>query len=701
MMRNCIVFVLLAVVTATAVNPARRYYSKTADLDFLHKQKKVFDLFMYAQQNALTDTEYFEIGRNYDVASNIDRYTNREAVIEFLTLYKTGTLSKDALFTYYNQEHREEMMLFYRLLYFAKDFATFYKTAAWGRIYLNFGLFYTAFSNAVFYRDDTKYISLPAIYEICPNAFFNSKVIYDAFHAKMSRGGHFHGYDVGMKHGESTDSMETYYVYSNFSDYEFYSNSYYGEEYKLAYFTENVDLNAYYYYSRMTYPFWVNTKEYNMASSIRGDFYYFFHKQLMNRYYLERSSNGFKHLEDFSWNKMYLPAYNSKIQYFNGVFMPSRDWWNFIPSYKSRYVEYIQKLEIRIYEAIDSGYFYDESGKQVSFNTPEGLNYLGNIIEGNYDSFNLKYYGSFDVLAREIFGMSFDSKYKNYNVPSSLQYFSTSIRDPAFYRLYAKILNFFYRYKSLLNRYTKSELEFSGVRFESVEVDKLYTYFENRDYYINNAVSVGSFKEGRSFNIKASQPVLNHRPFSYKFNINSDKDTKGVVRIFLGPAEFEGEKFDQYSYFINNYQYFFQLDEFEVNLKTGMNNFDRHSSDFFLYKSEYLTGDTYYRKVQKAIEGNEPFTYNERIWGFPSNMILPKGTPEGMRFKMFFYIGPYEEPKMFELPIFGKYNYYGKSLGFPLDRPMNPYFFQLDNLYFKDVFIYHSNDYDYKYTHQY
>jgi hypothetical protein len=105
------------------------------------------------------------------------------------------------------------------------------------------------------------------------------------------------------------------------------------------------------------------------------------------------------------------------------------------------------------------------------------------------------------------------------------------------------------------------------VRFESVEVDKLFTYFENRDYYINNAVAVENFKEGRSFNIKALQPVLNHKPFSYKFNINSDKDTKSVMRIFLGPAEFEGEKYDQYSYFFNNYKYFFLLDEFEVNRK--------------------------------------------------------------------------------------------------------------------------------------
>lgn len=106
-------------------------------------------------------------------------------------------------------------------------------------------------------------------------------------------------------------------------------------------------------------------------------------------------------------------------------------------------LQYIKKLETRILEAIDSGFFYDEMGKQISLYAPEGLNYLGNLIEGNCDSYNVKYYGAYDVLARDILGMNFDCKCKDYYVPSSLQLFSTSMRDPAFYRLYDRILNFF------------------------------------------------------------------------------------------------------------------------------------------------------------------------------------------------------------------------------------------------------------------
>ena len=77
MMRNCIVFGLLFVAMAAANSSPSYYYSKTADIDYLQKQKKVFDLLMYIDQNVLTDAEYFEIGRNYDIMSNINLYNNK------------------------------------------------------------------------------------------------------------------------------------------------------------------------------------------------------------------------------------------------------------------------------------------------------------------------------------------------------------------------------------------------------------------------------------------------------------------------------------------------------------------------------------------------------------------------------------------------------------------------------------------------
>ena len=267
------------------------------------------------------------------------------------------------------------------------------------------------------------------------------QVIRDAQRVKMTRGYGYRGYDMGLKRGGSMDSIESYYIYSNYT--EFCVNPTYEYEYKLNYFMEDVDLNAFYYYFRMAYPFWIDLKDYNLPKNFRGDFYYFFHKQLMSRYYLERFSNDLGEIENFSYDKMDLPGFYSELSYFNGVALPKRDWWNVVPYYKYRYLEYLKKLETRILEAIDSGFFLDEMGKQISLYTPEGLNYLGNLIEGNYDSYNMKYYGSYDVLARNVLGQNYDTNNKNYYIPSSLQLFSTSMRDPAFYRLYDRILYFF------------------------------------------------------------------------------------------------------------------------------------------------------------------------------------------------------------------------------------------------------------------
>ncbi|XP_014203393.1 arylphorin subunit alpha-like [Copidosoma floridanum] len=687
MMRNCIVFTLLAVslTAATGYQYEYSYKTYTADVDFLHKQKKVFDLLAYVDQNIITDTEYYEYGHTFELANHIEYFTNQDAVSEFLEYWKSGDyLSRDALFSYYNDEHLYEMKLLYQVFYFAKDFTTFYKAACWARTYMNPGVFLAAFTNAVTYRSDTKYIRLPLIYEILPSMFFDSKVIRDAYKYKMS-----HCYNKYYKDSyDMENAVETYYVYSNYSDYYNYYGAAYNNEYKLSYFTGDISLNAYYYYFRMAFPFWMDLKSYDLPKSFRGDFYYYIHKQIMSRYYLERSCNGFNELDYFSWDKINLPGYYSDYTYANGIPMPKRDWWNFVPYYKAKSVEYIKLLETRIYEAIDFGFFYNESGKPVDLYTQEGLNYLGNLIEGNYDSENLQYYGSYDALARNILSMNYESTSKNYYIPSAMQFFSTSLKDPAFYRLYDKIVYFFQRYKNYLERYSKEELDFPDVSIEDVEVDKLVTYFDVKDYYINNAITVNSYKEGKSFNMKAWQYFLSYKPYTYKFSVNSKKETKGIVRIFLGPA-YEGEQYvDYYSYFSKYYKYFFELDQFEIGLKPGMNTFDRKSTDSpFFYNYNSLGSDAYYKKIMKAIEGNEPFTYGETRYGFPSNLMLPKGSVDGMKYKMFFYISPYQEGKVYDIPFYGQFKFYGQSFGFPLDRPMNPWFFKLQNMYFKDVSI--------------
>ncbi|KAG7210287.1 hypothetical protein KM043_011831 [Ampulex compressa] len=678
MLKEVILIAFAAFCCASAVMPTR-----TADLDFLHKQKKIYELLFFVKQGHLIDAEFYEVGHKYDIESNINMYNDKDVVQEFLYFYKQGVLYRDAIFSLFNEDHLFEVERLYKLFYDAKDFQTFYRTAAWARIKMNYGVFVSAFTAAVFFRPDCKYIRLPAPYEINPNLYFDSTVIQKAHHVKMMR-----GTKAGM---ENTDN---YLIHTNYTG--LFTRALQDEEYKLDYFMEDVSLNTFYYYYRHVLPFWLNSKDYNIPKEIRGYLYSYIHQQLISRYYLERISNDLGDIEDFDYYKRFYPGYYSTLMYNNGIFMPQRERVTAAPYYKYKYLKQIDILENRIMNAIDLGYVYDKEGKQVQIYTPEGLNILGNIIEGNVDSTNRRFYGMYDALARDILGYNFDYKYKNRVIPSALQSYSTSMRDPAFYRLYKRIMTFFLRYKKNLPAYTQNELVFPGVKFESVHMDKLMTYFDTCDTLINNAVTVQNFKEGMALRIKARRSCLNYKPFTYRINVNSEKETKAVLRIFLGPANYDQQYEGQtdYSYLRKYYQYFVELDKFVVTLKSGTNTIERRSSESFLTVPDMMSSDIYYEKIQEAVNGNEPFIYEEKMFGFPERLTLPRGKPEGMRFKMFFYLSPYDETKVtkYELPVFGKLYFDGKPFGYPLDRPMYPWKFYTPNMYFKDVYIYHAKE---------
>lgn len=60
-----------------AANTNTQSTTRITDSETLVKQKKIFELLMYEDRDILNDTQYFEIGRDYDVMSNVERYDNR------------------------------------------------------------------------------------------------------------------------------------------------------------------------------------------------------------------------------------------------------------------------------------------------------------------------------------------------------------------------------------------------------------------------------------------------------------------------------------------------------------------------------------------------------------------------------------------------------------------------------------------------
>lgn len=246
---------------------------------------------------------------------------------------------------------------------------------------------------------------------------------------------------------------------------------------------------------------------------------------------MERLSNGLGEIRDFSWRRIIRTGYYSNLRYYNGVHFPTRDNHHILyndETYSD--IEKIEEYEHRIVSAIDRGFIISQDGTNIDLTRPETVELLGNLIKGNLDSKNRRFYRNFIRLAKVVLGTSVDLLDDRRVIPSVLEHYETAMRDPVFYQLYKKVINFYWQFKNRLPRYTIDELNFKGVRIEKVEVDRLVTYFDKFDADITNAVAIevnhdnnvktsnlnklgrlASYR-GNDFVVKARQNRLNHIP---------------------------------------------------------------------------------------------------------------------------------------------------------------------------------------------
>lgn len=93
------------------------------------------------------------------------------------------------------------------------------------------------------------------------------------------------------------------------------------------------------------------------------------------------------------------------------------------------------------------------------------------MLLGTPDSPDREYYGSLDMAFRHLIGFGKPPLDKYKLVPSVLEHYETSLRDPAFYQLAKYMLTFWRRYKDRLPPHTKIDLEFPGIKIESMQVE--------------------------------------------------------------------------------------------------------------------------------------------------------------------------------------------------------------------------------------
>jgi hypothetical protein len=682
---------------------------KYADSTFLLKQKAILEVFQHIHQNDVFVKLYDE-AKQFNLIEYKDHFTKPEVVEEFYRFYEHGILGLNEVFSVMDYEHRDEVVALFHVFYYAKDWETFYKTMVWARFHVNEGMFIYALTVAVLHRADMVGIVLPAPYEIYPYYFFNSEVIQRAQNYKMQ----------GFYGTKKVEDVYTVIIPANYTGYYVHTNP----EQKLSYFTEDIGLNSYYYYFHADYPFWMGGEEYNLYKDRRGEYYFFQYQQFLARYYLERLSNDIGEIPEFSWYEPIKTGYYPALRYYNGDFFPSRDNHYTVYEEQNYYdVDQVEDYERHIRDAIEYGFITLPGGKYLDLTKPESVEWLGNFVQGNPDSKFVRLHGYLE-LAKRLLGGSIDRVDQHKVIPSTLEHFETAMRDPVFYQLYKNLVKYYFHWQKHLPYYTYDELNFKGVKIESVEIEKLVTYFDKFDSDITNVVDVEMFDkkpltalqqfgriahyDGYDFVIKTRQPRLNHLPFTFKLHVGSEVAQKAVVKVFIGP------KYDEYGHaftYEENRENFYELDHFFVDLEAGKNDIVRKSEDFSWFVKDRTTYFELYKQVMLAVKGEYkfPLDMTEAHCGFPMRLMLPKGKRGGMMFQFFFFVAPYVPPKTEQFTGFDKTLSCGIGsgaryidnlpFGYPFDRPIDEKYWLTPNMYYYDVNIFHKKEMDINAAH--
>lgn len=647
------------------------------DQEYLEKQKDLLVVLKYVHQ-PLWNSELYKFGKSYLISEDYENYNNVEEVKKFVKLLEKKTLlEKRSFFSIYNPLHLKQAKLLFTVLINAKNYETLARVASWARFNVNEKMFMYILGLISVHRDDLKTLIMPPPYEMCPFQFVNGEVIKQAQRVAMQ----------GFHDAKIVNGYKEVIIPMNYTGWYLRMN----EDLKLTYLTEDPTWNAMYYNYNLNYPFWMKGAPFGLDKDRRGEIFLSVHQFNIARYYLERLANNLGEIENFNWRTPIKSGYHPFLMLVNGEYVKTRD--NFHSLYKDQNLKDIlhaEDHERRIRNIIAQS-FYTHDGEKVELFKPEMINEFGNLIQGNADA-------KFDhhFISRLI-------------VPKFLENAATAARDPLFYQYYNHILNLYWDFMSNIEPYKKEEIGFPGVEITNVEVDKIQTFFEEKDIDISNAIEVppdpkvNSVDEVTDVNfrpddvfVKMRYQRLNYKPFEMKFKVNSDKNQKASLRIFIGPRD---ESMSKTECFEQHRKYFYVIDADIIDLKTGENLIVRkYPKSDVAYENEQISYFDLYKKVLAAKSGEEQWSkgMHRGKCAIVDHLRFPRGKLGGMKYQIMTVISPYkktESASSFDPATScgvgsGQIQFLDNhSLLFPIDREINPFAFYAPNLNLQEVDI--------------
>lgn len=260
-------------------------------------------------------------------------------------------------FSILESEHKFEAVTLYNVLYSAKDYDTFYKTAVYLRDHVNENLFAYVLSIAIVNRPDTRGIYIPRLYEVFPSYFNNGEIMTTAQRLNT------HGERMIKNYPSTFKWDENIVIRWNATIWPYYNS----QSTPVSYFTHDYGLNAFYYHVHLVQPAWLHSEALPVHKERRGEWFWFMHKQLIARYYMERLSNGLSEIPELG-HEIVKEGYSSGLLYHNGVPFPVRP--NYFHLDQPEFVNEIEEIndyERRIRDAIDQGYVLNVSAFSYNY----------------------------------------------------------------------------------------------------------------------------------------------------------------------------------------------------------------------------------------------------------------------------------------------------------------------------------------------
>nr|CAC44749.1 hemocyanin subunit 1 [Cupiennius salei] len=568
-------------------------------------------------------------------------------------LASVGILPRGTLFSCFHEKHLNEATELFKILYRANDFDDFLKLATQARDVANEGLYVYALSVAVAHRDDCKGITLPPIQEVFPDRFIPSETINLAMKEAKNK-----TYDDVVVEIEDTGNIRD-------------------PEYKLAYFREDVAVNAHHWYWHVVYPANWDESLTGKVKDRKGELFYYMHQQMSARYDCERLCNGLNRMVPFHNFEEKLEGYAPHLtSLISGLHYASRPEGFSLRDLVDVDVQEMERWRERILKAIDLHFVHGANGQTLRLDEEHGADILGALIEASSSSPNKGFYGSLHNWGHVMMARMHDPDARFQENPGVMSDTSTSLRDPIFYRWHRFVDNIFQQYKATLHPYTKEELSFAGVKIVNAYVkakktNVVTTFMKDDHLDLSHGIEFGT-----EHKVLVKYHHLDHEPFSLIINVdNTTSEIKhATIRVFLGP------KYDELGNRLapdEQRRLMIELDKFHKELKPGKNFIHRNAFDSNVTLSHTYTFD----ELRSGLSASQDAT-EYCSCGWPEHMLIPRGTTKGIEFELFVMATDYthDNPEGADVKTIcgDAVSYCGakdqkypdkKPMGYPFDRP--------------------------------